>query len=67
MLYSQTKFHKKKPITNNAKTLFKFFSDTDNQDPAGSREPQDQIPYRTDLSLLHKVEYEEKKHHFTEK
>ena len=65
MLYSQSKFDLK---TNHdyAKTLFKFFSDIDNQDPPGSREPQDQIPYRTDLSLPHKVEYEEKKHHFTE-
>ena len=46
---------------NYAKTLFKnFFSDTDNQDPVGSREPQDKIPYRTDFSSLHKVDYQEK-------
>ena len=44
-----------------------FFSGTDNHDPVGSREPQDKIPYRTDFSLLHKVDYQEKNHHFTEK
>ena len=43
------------------KHCLNFFSDTDNQDLVGSREPQDQIPYRTDLSLLHQVEYEENK------
>ena len=49
------------------KHYLKIFSDTDNQDPAGSREPQDKNPYRTDFSLLHKVDYQEKNHHFTEK
>ena len=38
-----------------------FFSVTDIEDPVGNREPQDKIPYRIDMSLVHKVDYEEKK------
>ena len=58
----------KKPITKNAKTLFKqFFSDTENEDPVESRAPQDKIPNQTDLSLVHKTDYDERNHHFTEK
>ena len=35
----------KKPITKNAKTLIQqFFSGVDNEDPVGSREPQEKIP-----------------------
>ena len=49
------------------KHYLNFFSDTDNQDPVESREPQDKIPYRTYLSLLHKVDYQDKKHHSTGK
>ena len=49
------------------KQYLNFFSDTDNQDPVGGREPQEKIPYRTDFSLLHKVDFQEKNHHFTEK
>ena len=50
-----------KPITRNAKPLFQqFFSDTDDEDPVGRRKPQDNIPYRTDLVSVHKVDYEEK-------
>ena len=37
-----------------------FFSDTDIEDPVGRRKPQDKIPYRTDLLLVHEVDYEEK-------
>ena len=43
-----------------------FFPDGDKKDPVGSREPQEKIPNRTDLSLVHKVDYEEKDNHFTE-
>ena len=39
------------------KQYWKNFSDTDNQDPVGSREPQEKIPYRNDFSLIHKVDY----------
>ena len=46
--------------------LKNFFSDTDIEDPVGNKEPQDKIPHRNDLFLVHKVDYEEKKHHFTE-
>ena len=51
----------KKPITKNAKTFIKlFFSNTDNEDPVGRRKSRNNIPYRNDLVLIHKVEYEEK-------
>ena len=51
----------KKPITKNAKKLIKlFFSNTDNEDPVGRRKSQNNIPYRTDLVLVHKVDFEEK-------
>ena len=57
----------KKRSTKNAKTFIQhFFSGVDNEDPVGSREPQEKIPYRTDLSLTHKVDYEETNHNFTE-
>ena len=57
----------KKPSTKNVKTLIQqFFSGVDNEDPLGSREPQEKFSYRTDLSLVHKVDYEEKNHNFTE-
>ena len=50
-----------KPITKNAKTLIEqFFSDAENEDPVGRRKSQDNIPYRTCLVLVHKVDYEEK-------
>ena len=58
----------KKQSTKNAKTLIQqFFSGVDNEDPVGSREPHEKFPHRTDLSLVHKVDYEEKNKHFTEK
>ena len=38
----------------------KFFPDTDIEDPVGRRKPQDKIPYRTVLVLVHKVDYEGK-------
>ena len=61
MLCSQSKFQLKKPITKNAKTLIKLcFSKTDNEDPVGRRKSRNNIPYRTDLVLVHKVDYEEK-------
>ena len=61
MLYSQSKFQLKKTFSKNAKLLIqRFFPDTDNEDPFGKRKPQDKIPYRSDLSLVHKVDYEEK-------
>ena len=61
MLYSQSKFQLKKTFSKNAKLLIqRFFPDTDNEDPVGKRKPQDKIPYRSDLSLVHKVDYEEK-------
>ena len=51
----------KKPITKNAKTLIKlFFSNTDNEDPVGLRKSRNNIRYRTDLVLVHKVDSEEK-------
>ena len=51
----------KKPITRNAKTsIQKFFSDADNEDAVGRRKPQDNFPYRTDLVLGQKVDYEQK-------
>ena len=51
----------KKPTSKNAKLLIqRFFHDTDNEDPVGKRKPQDKIPYRSDLSSVHKVDYEEK-------
>ena len=51
----------KKPITKKAKTFIKlFFSNTDNEDPVGRRKSRNNIPYRNDLVLVHKVEYEEK-------
>ena len=57
----------KKKSTKNAKTLIQqFFSGADNEDPVGTREPQEKISYRIDLSLVHKVDYEEKNHNFTE-
>ena len=37
-----------------------FFSDTDIEDPVGRRKPQDKIPYRFDLVLVHEVDYEQK-------
>ena len=43
-----------------------FFSGADIEDPVGNREPQENISYRTDLSLIHKVDYEERNHNFTE-
>ena len=50
-----------KPITKNAKTLIEqFFSDAENEDPVGRRKPQDNMPYRTDLVLVHKVDYEKR-------
>ena len=66
MLCSQSKFNLKKTITNNAKTLNSFFSDTDNEDPVGSTELQDKSPYRSDLTLVQNVDFEQKNHHFTE-
>ena len=51
----------KKPTSKNAKLLIQqFFPGTDNEDPVGKRRPQDKITYRSDLSLVHKVDYEEK-------
>ena len=51
----------KKPITRNAKTLIQqFFSGADNEDPVGRRKPQDNMPYRTDLVLIQKVDYEKR-------
>ena len=51
----------KKLITRNAKTLIqKIFSDAGNEDAVERRKPQDNIPYRTDLVLVHKVEYEKR-------
>ena len=51
----------KKPITEKAKPLFQqLFSDTDNEDAVGRRKPQDNFHYRTDLVLVHEVDYEEK-------
>ena len=51
----------KKPITRKAKTLIqKFFSDAGIEDAVGRRKPQDNIPYRTYLVLIQKVEYEQK-------
>ena len=45
-----------KPITKNAKTLIEqFFSDAENEDPLGRRKSQDNMPYRTDLALVHKM------------
>ena len=50
-----------KPITRNAKTLIQqFFSGADINDPVGRRKPQDNMPYRTDLVLVHKVDYEKR-------
>ena len=50
-----------KLITKNAKTLIQqFFSVAENEDPIGRRKSQDNIPYRTDLVLVQKVDYEEK-------
>ena len=50
-----------KPITKNAKTLIQqFFSDAENEDPVGRRKSQNNIPYRTDLVSVHKVDFEEK-------
>ena len=61
MLCSQSKFQLKKPITKYAKTLIKLcFSNTDNEDPVGRRKSRNNIPYRTDLVLVHEVDYEEK-------
>ena len=49
------------PITKKAKTLIKlFFSNTDNEDPVGSRKSRNNNPYRTDLVLVHKVDFEGK-------
>ena len=51
----------KKPITRNAKTLIqKIFSDAGNEDAVERRKPKDNIPYQTDLVLVHKVDYEQK-------
>ena len=51
----------KKPITKNAKTVIELFlSNTDNVDPVGRRKLRNNLPYRTDLVLVHKVDYEEK-------
>ena len=51
----------KKTFPKNAILLIqRFFPDTDNEDPVGKRKPQDKIPYRSDLSLVNKVDYEEK-------
>ena len=50
-----------KLITKNAKTLCQqFFSDAKIEDPIGRRKSQDNIPYRIDLVLVQKVDYEEK-------
>ena len=47
-----------KSITRNAKTLIQqFFSDADNEDPVRRRKSRNNIPYRTDLVLVHKVDY----------
>ena len=47
----------KKTITKNAKTLIKlFFSNPDNEDPVGRRKSRNNIPHRTDLVLVHKVD-----------
>ena len=47
----------KKPIMNSVRTLIQqFSSDTDNEDPVGRREPQDKIPYQTDLFSVHKFD-----------
>ena len=67
MLYSQSKFH----LKNRSQIMLKWylnnvFSDTDNEAPVGSGEPQDKIPYRPGLSLVQKDDFEEKIHHFTE-
>ena len=37
-----------------------FSSGANIEDPVGNREPQENISYRTGLSLIHKVDYEEK-------
>ena len=51
----------KKPITRNAKTLIQqLFSGADKEDPVGRRKPQDNMAYRTDLVLFHKVDYEKR-------
>ena len=51
----------KKPVTRNAQTLIQqFFSDADNEDAVGRTKPQDNIPYRTCLVLVHKVDFGEK-------
>ena len=47
----------KKSIRKNAKTLVQqFLSDTSIEDPVGSRKPQDNSPFRTDLALVHEVD-----------
>ena len=47
----------KKSIRKNAKTLVQqFLSDTYIEDPVGSRKPQDNNPFRTDLVLVHEVD-----------
>ena len=67
MLYSQSKFHLRKRSQIMLKWYLKsVFSDTDNEAPVGSIEPQDKLPYRPDLSLVQKVDFEEKIYHFTE-
>ena len=51
----------KKPITKNAKTVIKLvFSNTDNEDPVGRRKSRNKIPYRNEMVLVHKADYEEK-------
>ena len=50
-----------KTITKNAKTVIEqFFSDAEIEDPVLRRKSQDNIPYRIDLVLVQKVDYEEK-------
>ena len=50
-----------KPITINAKTVIEqFFSDAEIEDPVLRRKSQDNFPYRIDLVLVQKIDYEEK-------
>ena len=37
-----------------------MFSGADKEDPVGRRKPQDNMAYRTDLVLFHKVDYEKR-------
>ena len=66
MLYIQSNFQLKTNHENAQTLIQQFFSDGDNEDPVGSRGPQKKIHDRIDLSLVHKVDYEETNHNFTE-